>query len=129
MRGHTGGVRYYLWSLTWGLGWLPALAALGGAITIWREDRRLGWLLVPAPLLFLAFMGLQGRYFGRWLLPIFPIVCLLAAFFALQLATTCAHYAQRLAARRSGRPLDEGAPSGRGTVGQARHRPRAPDAG
>ena len=37
------------------------------------RERRLGWLLVPAPLLFLAFMGLQGRYFGRWLLPIFPI--------------------------------------------------------
>ncbi len=84
--GHAGGVRYYLWSLTWGLGWLPSLAALGGALTIWRQERRLGWVLVPAPLVFLAFMGLQGRYFGRWLLPIFPIVCLLAAFFALQLA-------------------------------------------
>jgi 4-amino-4-deoxy-L-arabinose transferase-like glycosyltransferase len=84
--GHEGGVRYYLWSLTWGLGWLPALAAAGGALTIWRRERRLGWLLVPAPLLFLAFMGLQGRYFGRWLLPIFPIVCMLAAFFAAQAA-------------------------------------------
>ncbi|HEY7829965.1 MAG TPA: glycosyltransferase family 39 protein [Solirubrobacteraceae bacterium] len=82
--GHEGGVRYYLWSLTWGLGWLPALAALGGTVTVWRKEERLGWLLVPAPLLFLAFMGLQGRYFGRWLLPIFPIVCLLAAFFTLQ---------------------------------------------
>ena len=40
--GHTGGVRYYLWSLTWGLGWLPALAALGGAFTIWRRDRAPG---------------------------------------------------------------------------------------
>ena len=28
-----GGVLYYLWSLTWGLGWVPALAALGGAVT------------------------------------------------------------------------------------------------
>ncbi len=27
-------------------------------------------------------MGLQDRYFGRWLLPIFPIACLLAAYFA-----------------------------------------------
>ncbi len=52
--------------------------------------RALGWLLVPAPLLFLAFMGLQGRYFGRWLLPIFPIVCLLAAFFVLELASALA---------------------------------------
>jgi 4-amino-4-deoxy-L-arabinose transferase-like glycosyltransferase len=80
-----GGFLYYLWSLTWGLGWLPALAALGGVVAVWRREQRLGWLLVPAPLLYLAFMGLQGRYFGRWLLPIFPILCLLAAFFALRL--------------------------------------------
>jgi hypothetical protein len=81
-----GGLIYYLWSLTWGLGWVPALAALGGAVTIWRREPRLGWILVPAPLLFLVFMGLQGRYFGRWLMPIIPILCLLAAFFALQVA-------------------------------------------
>jgi Dolichyl-phosphate-mannose-protein mannosyltransferase len=100
--GHEGGVRYYLWSLTWGLGWLPALAALGGALTIWRRERRLGWLLVPAPLLFLAFMGLQGRYFGRWLLPIFPIVCLLAAFFAVELAEQVARRSSGQVLRRSG---------------------------
>jgi hypothetical protein len=100
--GHAGGVRYYLWSLTWGLGWAPALAALGGALTIWRKDRWLGWLLVPAPLLFLAFMGLQGRYFGRWLLPVFPIVCLLAAYFALGLATAGADLAQRRWPQRGG---------------------------
>jgi hypothetical protein len=80
-----GGLLYYLWSFAWGLGWLPALAALGGALAIWRSQRRLGWLLVPAALLFLAFMGIQGRYFGRWLLPIFPIVCLLSAFFVVRL--------------------------------------------
>jgi hypothetical protein len=79
-----GGLVYYLWTLTWGLGWVPAVFALGGALTIWRSRRVLGWLLVPAALLFLAFMGLEGRYFGRWLLPIFPILCLLAAYFALE---------------------------------------------
>lgn len=89
-----GGLAYYLWSLTWGLGWTPALAALGGALAIWRRDVRLGWLLVPAPLLFLAFMGAQDRYFGRWLLPIFPFLCLLAAHFALGIA-------RRLAVRSS----------------------------
>lgn len=103
-----GGVLYYLWSLTWGLGWVPALAALGGAVAVWRRDQRLGWLLVPAPLLFLAFMGLQGRYFGRWLLPIFPILCLLAAFFALWLAQETV----RLAIRRRRAHVVEG--SGRG---------------
>jgi hypothetical protein len=95
-----GGIAYYLWSLTWGLGWVPALAALGGALTVWRSERRLGWLLVPAPLLFLAFMGLQGRYFGRWLMPILPILCLLAALFLVQAAEAGARL---LAAPRPGR--------------------------
>ncbi len=75
-----GGLVYYLWSLTWGLGWVPAIAALGGAVAIWRQDRRAGFVLVPAVLLFLAFMGTQGRYFGRWLIPILPLFCLLAAY-------------------------------------------------
>jgi hypothetical protein len=80
-----GGLVYYLWSLSWGIGWVPALAALGGGVAVWRRHPQLGWMLVPAPLIFLAFMGLQGRYFGRWLLPIFPILSLLAAFFAVEL--------------------------------------------
>jgi hypothetical protein len=100
-----GGFAYYLWSLTWGLGWAPTLAALGGAIAIWRARpyarlRAAGWLLVPAPLAYLAFMGVQGRYFGRWLLPIFPMLCLLAAFFALALARAAARLFTR---RRGGR--------------------------
>ena len=90
-----GGLVYYLWSLTWGLGWAPALAALGGALTVWRREPALGWLLVPAPLLFLVFMGLQGRYFGRWLLPVLPILCLLAALFALDVAGALARLARR----------------------------------
>jgi Dolichyl-phosphate-mannose-protein mannosyltransferase len=102
-----GGIVYYLWSLTWGLGWVPALAALGGALTVWRSQRRLGWLLVPAPLLFLAFMGLQGRYFGRWLMPILPVLCLLAAFFIVQ---ACEAGARFLAASRRGRPPWAGVP-------------------
>jgi len=81
-----GGLAYYLWSFTWGLGWAPSLAALGGALAVWRHERRVAWLLVPAAALFLVFMGTEGRYFGRWLMPIFPIVCLLGAFFVVQLA-------------------------------------------
>jgi hypothetical protein len=90
-----GGLVYYLWSLTWGFGWVPALAALGGAVAIWWRRVALGWLLVPAPLLFLAFMGLQGRYFGRWLMPILPLLCVLAAFFVLALAGWLAQLARR----------------------------------
>ncbi len=106
----TGGVAYYLWSLTWGLGWVPALASLGGAVAIWWRERRLGWMLVPAPLVYLAFMGAQGRYFGRWLLPIFPILCLLAACFALSLAHALARWSRRaLAARRA--PAEPASPA------------------
>jgi hypothetical protein len=94
-----GGLVYYLWSFTWGLGWVPILAALGGAIAIWRRDARLGWMLVPAPILFLAFMGLQDRYFGRWLLPIFPILCLLCAYFALTLIDAVTDRTQRTRSR------------------------------
>jgi len=78
------GVWYYLWTLTWGLGWIPALAAAGGAIVLAWERPRMFWVLAPAPVLFLLFMGTQGRYFGRWLLPVFPIVCLVAAFAAMR---------------------------------------------
>ena len=56
------GVLYYLGTATWGLGWLPALAALGGAVGLVLRDRRLAAVLVPAPLLFLAFMGAQDRF-------------------------------------------------------------------
>jgi hypothetical protein len=143
-----GGLLYYLWSLTWGLGWLPALAALGGALTIWRFGRSggspslgtprsvaappsapvprdgatrlggvaLGWMLVPAPLLFLAFMSLQGRHFGRWLLPVFPLLCLLAAVFVMQGADALARLADRRRSRRD-------ATTARAESGEARRRP------
>ena len=41
--------------------------------------RRLAMALVllPAPIAFIIFMGDQQRFFGRWLMPIFPIVALL----------------------------------------------------
>ena len=91
-----GSFVYYLWSFSWGLGWIPALAALGGAVSIWRRQRRVGWVLVPVAVLYLLFLSLQGRYFGRWLLPIFPIACLLAANFALEVAGWAARRAARL---------------------------------
>jgi 4-amino-4-deoxy-L-arabinose transferase-like glycosyltransferase len=91
-----GSFVYYLWSFTWGLGWIPALAALGGAVTIWRRDRRVGWVLVPVAVLYLLFLSLQGRYFGRWLLPIFPVACLLAASFALELVSWATRRVPRL---------------------------------
>jgi hypothetical protein len=80
------GYAYYLWSFGWGLGWLPLCFAVGGAVRLFFDERRLYWMLVPAIVLFFLFMGHQERYFGRWLLPIFPLVCVLAAYAAIELA-------------------------------------------
>ena len=83
---HENGFLYYLWSFTWGLGWVPVFAALAAVPLLWLDERRLVWLLVPAPILFVLFMGTQERYFGRWLLPVFPFVCVLAAYAAVEAA-------------------------------------------
>jgi hypothetical protein len=77
---------YYLSTLTWGFGWLPAIAAAAGAVGLSLRDRGLALVLVPAPLLFLLFMGAQDRFFARWLLPIYPLLCLLAAWAAVETA-------------------------------------------
>ncbi len=45
------------------------------------------WLLVPAPVVYILFMGSQVRFFGRWLLPIAPFIALLAGVGALAIAT------------------------------------------
>jgi 4-amino-4-deoxy-L-arabinose transferase-like glycosyltransferase len=79
------GYLYYLWSFGWGLGWLPLLLAVGGAVRLWFDEARLVWILVPPVILFVLFMGSQERYFGRWLMPVFPFVCILAAYAAIEL--------------------------------------------
>jgi hypothetical protein len=80
---HENGVLYYLGTLTWGLGWLPLLATVGGAGLLAVRDWRRAVVLVPPILLFVLFMGSQDRFFARWLLPVYPLLCLLAAYGAL----------------------------------------------
>jgi hypothetical protein len=80
------GFRFYLWTFTWGLGWLPAFAALAGAVWLAFRERLAALVLVPLPLLYLVYMASQERLFGRWLLPAFPVVCVLAGYAAVRLA-------------------------------------------
>jgi hypothetical protein len=77
---HENGWVYYLWSFGWGLGWAPLVLA-GLAVPLLAIARRWKELafLAPAPILFVLFMGSQERFFGRWILPVMPFVCLLAA--------------------------------------------------
>jgi hypothetical protein len=78
------GLVYYLGTLTWGLGWIPALAAAAGAVWLTIRDRWLALVLVPAPVVLLLFLGIQDRFFARWLLPVYPLLCLLAAWAAVE---------------------------------------------
>jgi 4-amino-4-deoxy-L-arabinose transferase-like glycosyltransferase len=79
------GITYYLWAFTWGLGWAPTIAALGGTALLFARRRlAMALVLLPAPIIFIIFMGTQQRFFGRWLMPIFPIVVLLAGYFAVE---------------------------------------------
>jgi hypothetical protein len=75
----SGGVSYYLDSLTWGLGWAAALAALAGAALELRRDLVRGLMLVTVPLALFVYLSVQSRYFGRWLLPAYPALALLGA--------------------------------------------------
>ena len=81
----SNGYVYYLWSFGWGLGWVPLVLAAGAAVRLWFDESRLVGILVPPVVLFVLFMGSQERYFGRWLLPVFPMVCILAAYAAIEL--------------------------------------------
>jgi hypothetical protein len=48
--------------------------------------------------LFLLFMGTQDRFFARWLLPVYPLLCLLAAWAAVAVAVALARRFGREAA-------------------------------
>jgi Dolichyl-phosphate-mannose-protein mannosyltransferase len=78
------GIAYYLGTLAWGFGVLPALAAAGGAVWLAIRDRGRALVLVPAPLLLILFLGIQDRFFARWILPVYPLLCLLAAWAAIE---------------------------------------------
>jgi hypothetical protein len=82
----SGGFSYYLDSLTWGLGWAASLAALAGAAIELRTDWRRGLLLVALPVALFVYLSVQSRYFGRWLLPAYPILAMLAGVALTRLA-------------------------------------------
>ena len=74
------GWTYYLGTFTWGFGWLPSLLALGGIGGLIARHRRLAIVLAPAPILLFLYLGEQSRFFARWMLPIYPILAILAAW-------------------------------------------------
>jgi hypothetical protein len=82
-----GGFSYYLKSLTWGFGWAAIAASVAGVAIELRRNRLRGLLLVAFPVVLFLYMGAQTRYFGRWLLPMYPVLALLAAVAIVQAAS------------------------------------------
>jgi 4-amino-4-deoxy-L-arabinose transferase-like glycosyltransferase len=82
----SGGVSYYLDSLTWGLGWAAAFAALIGAALELRRSLVRGLMLVALPLALFVYLSVQSRYFGRWLLPAYPALAMLGALALTRMA-------------------------------------------
>ena len=87
--GYDSGLVYYVWVLTWGLGWVPLAAAVAGAVRAFAEDVRRALFLVPWPVVFLVYMGTQERFFGRWLLPAFPALALLGGLAVVRAIDVC----------------------------------------
>jgi len=73
------GAIFYAKSLIWGMGW-PVFLLFASAIifALWRH-RRNDILLVSFPLLVFVYMQRQEMYFVRWMMPLIPPMCILAA--------------------------------------------------
>jgi hypothetical protein len=81
-----GGFVYYLKSFTWGFGWAAIAAAVAGAVLELRRDRLRGLMFAAFPFALFLYMGVQSRYFGRWMLPMYPVLALLAGVAIVWLA-------------------------------------------
>jgi len=97
------GWAYYGQTLLWGLGVVPAVAAVVGAVVLLRRERARALLLLAFPVVLWLYLGGQDRFFARWLLPAYPALVVLAA-------AGVAYAARRLADTRwvAGRPWPAG---------------------
>ncbi|UUZ59989.1 ArnT family glycosyltransferase [Nocardioides sp. B-3] len=79
--GQTGSARVgYPVTLLWGFGVVPLLLAAVGLVLAWRHNRARTLLPVAFPVVLYVAMAMQGRYFGRWMLPAYPALAVLAGY-------------------------------------------------
>jgi Dolichyl-phosphate-mannose-protein mannosyltransferase len=113
----SGGIAYYLDSLTWGLGWAAAVAALAGAALELRRDPVRGLMLAAVPVALFVYLSLQSRYFGRWLLPAYPALAMLAAVALVRAADALAGLLSQAAGGRRRQRALAGPSPGRALAG------------
>ncbi len=86
--GQTGnGWSYYPWTLLWGFGVVPLALAVVGLVAALGRDRVRAIILIVFPVVLYLDMAGQGRFFGRWMLPIYPALAILAGYGAVRLAS------------------------------------------
>ena len=72
---------YYLTSSTWAFGLVPGLLAVAGGIALLVKGRRREAVVFGALIvLYWLYMGSQGRFYARWMLPLYPALAILAAY-------------------------------------------------
>jgi 4-amino-4-deoxy-L-arabinose transferase-like glycosyltransferase len=81
-----GGFSYYFHTLGWGFGWAALVFALVGAVWEIVRDRWRGLILVVFPIALVCYMSVQTRYFGRWLLMIYPLLALFVGIAVVRLS-------------------------------------------
>lgn len=77
---------YYAWTLTWGWGWIPLALSLGGAGLALKRDWRKALPWVAFAVIVWLFMGKQERFYARWLMPVYPVLAVFAAYAVIELA-------------------------------------------
>lgn len=71
---------YHLYFTLWhGMGWPLLLASLGGCVWVWRRRSPYGAMLLVAVLAYYGVAGSGKTVFMRYMLPVVPLLCLLAA--------------------------------------------------
>jgi 4-amino-4-deoxy-L-arabinose transferase-like glycosyltransferase len=82
---NVSGWAYYAWTLLWGFGVLPLLLALSGMALALKRDWRSALPLIVFAFAVFLFMGRQERFYARWMMPIYPVLALYAAYCAVEL--------------------------------------------
>jgi 4-amino-4-deoxy-L-arabinose transferase-like glycosyltransferase len=81
-----GGFSYYFHTFGWGFGWAAIVFALVGAALEVKRDRVRGLMLVIFPLALFLYMSIQTRYFGRWLLMMYPLLAIFVGVAVVRIA-------------------------------------------
>ena len=89
----------YPMTLLWGFGVVPLLLAVLGLVLAWRRDRARTLMLISFPVVLYVAMVMQGRYFGRWMLPIYPALAVLAGYAAARVVEAILMRSSRLRER------------------------------